>query len=551
MYAYDRHDQTLLEERVAQFRDQVRRRLAGELTEEQFRPLRLLNGLYQEKHAPMLRVAIPYGTLSSAQLRALAHVARRYDRGYGHLTTRQNIQFDWPRVEEVPELLADLAGVQLHAIQASGNCIRNISSDPLAGVAADEVADPRPYCEVLRQWSTLHPEFSFLPRKFKIAFSGGAQDRAALAIHDIAYRVIRDAVGDLALEVRVGGGLGRTPMLAKVLHQALDPRDLLSYSEAILRVYNLYGRRDNLYKARIKILVDTLGIDAFRTAVEEEWAHLRNGPLRLTDDDLERVATHFTPPPYDRRAAWERGFAEQCTTDPAFAAWMGRNVGAHRAAGYRTVTLPLKAPGGTPGDLTAAQMEAVADLAERYSFGEVRTTHVQNLVLPHVRQGDLHALWQALTAHELANPVAGLAGDMICCPGADYCSLANASSIPVAQAIAAHLGDAGRQAEFGEVQIKISGCMNACGHHHVGHIGLLGVDKKGAEYYQLQLGGSADVDAALGDVLGPALPKACIAAAVGDILALYRERRTAGESFLATCRRLGPTPFKERIYARN
>ncbi|MDX1593990.1 MAG: nitrite/sulfite reductase [Gammaproteobacteria bacterium] len=550
MYAYDRHDQTLLEERVAQFRDQVARRLAGKLTEDEFRPLRLLNGLYREKHAPMLRVAIPYGLMSSAQLRRLAHVARRYDRGYGHFTTRQNIQFNWVEVEETPALLAELAEVQVHAIQSSGNCIRNISADPLAGVAPDEVADPRPYCEILRQWSLLHPEFSFLPRKFKIAFSGSARDRAALAVHDIAFRVVRREDGSDALEVLVGGGLGRTPRLARVIHPALDPRDLLSYTEAMLRVYNLHGRRDNLYKARIKILVDALGIDGYREQVEAEWQHLRHGPLRLTDGDLERMAAHFVPPPYERTVVWDRAFEAQRDADPAFAAWLGRCVGRHRVPGYRVVTVPLKAPGRAPGDMDAGQMDALAGLADRYSFGEIRSTHQQNLVLAHVRQGDLHALWRGLREHGLAHPNAGLLTDMICCPGAEYCSLASAGSIPVAREIQHRFVDLDRQLDLGEIELKISGCVNACGHHHVGHIGLLGVDRNGEEYYQLQLGGSAAEDASLGKVLGPALPRAAVVDAIEAVLTVYVALRRDGERFIDTLRRLGPAPFKERVYAR-
>ncbi len=551
MYAYDDFDQRLIDERVAQFREQTHRYLEGRLTEDEFRPLRLLNGLYEEKHAPMLRVAIPYGVLSSDQLRMLATASRRYDRGYGHFTTRQNIQFNWPKIAEVPDLLADLATVQMHAIQTSGNTVRNISTDHLAGVAADEIDDPRPWCELLRQWSTLHPEFSYLPRKFKIAFTGATSDRAAVAFHDIGFRLVKNSAGDPGFEVLVGGGMGRTPMLGKVIRPFLDRHDLLSYSEAILRVYNLLGRRDNLYKARIKILVESLGVEAFGARVEAEWSRIRDGQLRLNDLDIARVTAHFRAPDYDRRATWDRTFESHIADDREFARWVRGNVADHKVGGYRIVTLSLKPPGGAPGDITAAQMEAVAELADLYSFSEIRTTHSQNLVLADVRKADLYPLWQTLRAFALATPNIGTLTDIICCPGADYCSLANATSIPLAQEINTRFDDIDWLHDLGDIQIKMSGCINACGHHHAGHIGILGVNKKGEEFYQILLGGSADTAASLGRNLGPALRREAVTDAIAALLTVFVEQRLDGESFLACVRRLGLEPFKERVYARH
>jgi sulfite reductase (NADPH) hemoprotein beta-component len=548
MYQYDEYDQTLVDERVAQFRDQTRRFLAGQLTEDQFRPLRLMNGLYIQTHAPMLRVAIPYGLLSSRQLRMLAHIARRYDKGYGHFTTRQNIQYNWPRLEDVPDILAELATVQMHAIQTSGNCIRNTTSDHLAGVAADELEDPRPWCEIIRQWSTLHPEFAFLPRKFKIAVSGAAKDRAATQVHDIGLQLVRNAEGEVGFEVLVGGGLGRTPIIGQTIRPFLEKRHLLSYLEAILRVYNLFGRRDNKYKARIKILLKETGVEAFTRQVEAEWEQIRDG-MELHDKEIRRVQAFFAPPAYDADAASEAGFAGRLAADPAFSAWVRNNTVAHKAAGYRAAFVSLKAPGVPPGDITDAQMEAVADLADQYSLGELRVTHTQNLLLADVRQGDLFALWQRLSALNLATPNIGKATDMICCPGLDFCSLANASSIPVALDIAARLEDADYLYDMGDLRINISGCMNGCGHHTVGHIGILGVDKKGEEWFQLTLGGSSSNDASLGERLGPAVPKDEVGSTVETLLKTYVALREGEESFLDTVRRLGIAPFQETVYA--
>lgn len=543
MYQYDQIDQTLVDERVAQFRDQTRRFLAGQLTEDQFRPLRLMNGLYIQRHAPMLRVAIPYGLLASRQLRKLAEIADRYDRGYGHFTTRQNIQFNWPTLESVPDILAELASVQMHAIQTSGNCIRNVTSDHLAGVTPDELEDPRPYCEIIRQWSTLHPEFAFLPRKFKIAVSGAAKDRAATQVHDIGLHLVRSDSGEIGFEVLVGGGLGRTPIIGKTIRPFLEKRHLLSYLEAILRVYNLHGRRDNKYKARVKILLKETGIEDFTRQVEAEWAQIRDG-LELDAAEIERVSRHFAPPAYDTtptRAA--------SSDDPAFSAWHRHNTLAHKMAGYRVVFVSLKPYGVAPGDLTSAQMRAVADLADRYSFGEVRVTHTQNLVLADVQESALAELWQALSAQNLATPNIGTATDMICCPGLDFCSLANAGSISVALDIQQRLEDFDYLFDLGDIRINLSGCMNGCGHQSVGHIGILGVDKKGEEWYQLTLGGSSSNDASLGDRLGPAVAKNQVADVVAQILSTYVRLRETGESFLDTVRRTGIEPFQETIYA--
>ncbi len=548
MYQYDAYDQALVDERVAQYRGQVQRYLAGELSDDEFRPLRLMNGLYLQRHAPMLRVAIPYGLLSSRQLRTLAAIARRYDKGYGHFTTRQNIQFNWPKLEDTPDILAELVRVEMHAIQTSGNCIRNVTADHLAGVAEDEIEDPRLYCEIIRQWSTFHPEFSYLPRKFKIAVTGAAHDRAAAQVHDIGLNLLRDADGGLGFRVLVGGGLGRTPIIGQVIREFLPERDLLSYLEAILRVYNQHGRRDNLYKARIKILVKALGINTFREQVEAEWMHIRESGLVLDAAEIERVRAFFNPPPYDPSAAADRSFAEQLGRDPAFATWVRYNVAGHKVAGYRNVFVALKAPAVPPGDITAEQMDAVADLADRYSFGQVRATHQQNLLLADVRQADLYALWQALQEQALATPVIGTLADMICCPGLDFCSLANASSIAIARQINETFDRLDYLYDLGAIRLNMSGCMNACGHHHVGHIGILGVDKKGEEWYQISLGGSSENEATLGDILGPSVPKAEVAATLERILRVYLAQREGDERFIDTLRRIGLEPFRAGAY---
>ncbi len=548
MYRYDDIDRTLVQERTEQFRDQVRRRLAGELSEDEFRPLRLMNGLYLQLHAYMLRVAIPYGTLSSPQLRRLAEIARRYDKSYGHFTTRQNIQFNWIRLDDVPDILALLADVEMHAMQTSGNCIRNVTADHFAGVAADEIEDPRIYCEIIRQWSTLHPEFSFLPRKFKIAVTGAPNDRAAVKVHDIGLRMHRDESGEAGFEVIVGGGQGRTPMLGPTIRPFLPKRHLLSYLEAILRVYNMLGRRDNMYKARVKILVHAVGAERFAAMVEEEWAHLKDGALGLPDAEVARIAAHFAPPPYDDLDPAAPDFDAKRRQDPAFARWADTSVTAHKRPGYGVVTLSLKPTGGVPGDATSDQMDAVADLADRFSFGEVRVSHEQNLVLAHVRRADLHALWQELDALGLATANVGLLTDIIACPGLDYCSLANARSIPIAQRIGQRFDDPDRLRRIGELKLKISGCINACGHHHVGHIGILGVDKKGEEFYQITLGGSATEDAALGAIVGPAVSAERVVDAVETLVETYLRLRVDGERFVDTYRRVGMQPFKADLY---
>ena len=545
MYRYDHFDQRLVDERVGQFRDQTRRYLAGELSDDDFRPLRLQNGLYIQKHAPMLRIAIPYGQLSTRQLRALAHIARTYDRGYGHFTTRQNLQFNWPRLSAVPDILDELADVEMHAIQTSGNCIRNVTADHFAGATADEVADPRPYAEIIRQWSSLHPEFSFLPRKFKVAVIASEHDRAAMKLHDIGLHLKRLADGGLGFAVWVGGGMGRTPIIAKLIRDDLPEEDLLSYLEAILRVYNLHGRRDNIYKARIKILVDALGLEAFAAEVEEDWQRIRDGALKLPDEEIRRIQAYFAPPAFDERPA---AAAAIRVPERAFDRWVVRNTHGHRQPGYAIVTISLKPIGGIPGDASADQMDAIADLAERYSFDEVRVTHEQNLVLPHVRLGDLPEVYRALKAIGLAEANAGLATDIIACPGLDYCALANARSIPIAQRISERL--AARQDQIGDLKIKISGCINACGHHHVGHIGILGVEKRGEEHYQLLLGGSGAEDAAIGEISGPGFGPDGIVDAVEKVVQRYLELRTGPEEpFLAAYTRLGDAPFKEALYA--
>ncbi|MCO7228204.1 nitrite/sulfite reductase [Halomonas sp. CnH100-B] len=550
MYRYDIHDQTLVDERVAQFRDQMERYQAGRLGEEEFRPLRLQNGLYIQKHAPMLRIAIPYGMLAGQQLRALAEITRRYDRGYGHFTTRQNLQLNWPALEDVPDILAELAKVQMHAIQTSGNCIRNTTSDQFAGIANDEVEDPRPWCELIRQWSTLHPEFAYLPRKFKIAVSGAAQDRAAIQVHDIGLRLWRNADGELRVKVLAGGGLGRTPMIGDVVREDLPWQHLLTYLEACVRVYNQFGRRDNKFKARIKILVKALGIDEFRRRVDEEWAHLKDGPQTLNQAAVDAAKAHFPEP--ERRPVADNAvaaFDQLRSENRSFARFVTNNVTDHKVPGYKAVTLSLKRREHAPGDVTADQMEAVADLADRYSFGEVRVTHEQNLVLSDVPVDELEALWKELDALGMANPTVGTLNDIICCPGGDYCSLANAVSIPIAQALQERFEDLDFLYDLGPLDLNISGCMNACGHHHVGHIGILGVDKKGEEYYQVSIGGNSTDDASLGKILGPSFFREDVPGVVEKVLEVYVAERHEDERFLDTYRRIGLKPFKERVYA--
>ncbi|MGZ8325805.1 MAG: nitrite/sulfite reductase [Rhodoplanes sp.] len=550
MYLYDTFDRTLVDERVAEFRDQVARRLSGELTEDEFKPLRLMNGVYLQLHAYMLRIAIPYGTLSSGQMRMLAHVARRYDRGYGHFTTRQNIQFNWIKLAEMPDVLADLARAELHAMQTSGNCVRNITSDQWAGVAPDEIEDPRVWAEILRQHSTLHPEFSFLPRKFKIAITASAHDRAAIKVHDIGLRLHRNGAGETGFEVSVGGGLGRTPFIGKAIKPFLPKRDFLSYIEAILRVYNQYGRRDNIYKARIKILVHELGAEAFAKEVEAEWVATKDGVLALDPATVADIAARFRYPNYEQHADDPPRLAKARKADPSLAAWLANSVANHKVAGHAIVTLSLKPEGGPPGDATAEQMDAIANLADRYSFGEIRVGHEQNLVLPHVAQRDLPELWRALDALGLATPNVGLVSDIIACPGLDYCSLANTRSIPVAQELTRRFRDLDLARDLGRLHINISGCINACGHHHVGHIGILGVEKNGEEFFQITLGGRADEAAQLGALLGPAVPYAQVADLIEDIVAAYLELRDRpDELFIDTVARVGVEPFKERVYA--
>jgi sulfite reductase (NADPH) hemoprotein beta-component len=546
MYQYDSTDQSLVDERVAQFRDQTRRYLAGELSEDDFRPLRLRNGLYIQRFAPMLRIAIPYGLLSSTQLRMLASITRRYDRSYGHFTTRQNLQLNWPKLAEVPDILADLATVQMHAIQTSGNCVRNVTSDHLAGVAPDEIEDPRPYCELLRQWSTFHPEFTYLPRKFKIAVSGAPADRAATEVHDIGLHLVRNARGELGFEVLVGGGLGRTPMIGQVIRDFLPLPDLLSYCEAILRVYNRYGRRDNIHKARIKFLVKTLGIAAFRDEVEAEWLASRDYGSQLTAEQIARARSFFKPLAYETLP----NIDALADAGPEFKAWYRYNTHAHKVPGYRVVFVSLKPKGIPPGDATADQMEGVAKLADDVSFGEIRVTHTQNLVLAEVKQRDLVATWKELKRLGLATPNIGTLADMIVCPGLDFCSLANAGTLSVANQLQRQFDDYDYLYDIGEIELKMSGCMNACGHHHVGHIGILGVDKHGEEWYQITIGGSAREASTLGHVIGPSVPQADVADTVQRILDVYRELRHEGERFIDTVRRVTPTPFKERVYGK-
>ncbi len=545
MYRYDQYDQAIVDARVAEFKEQVGRRLRNEITEDEFKPLRLMNGLYLQLHAYMLRVAVPYGTLSGVQMRMLAHIARKYDRDYGHFTTRQNIQYNWIKLEQFSDLLDDLSKVEMHAFQTSGNCIRNISSDQFAGAAADELADPRPYAELLRQWSTLHPEFSFLPRKFKIAVIASETDRAAIQLHDIGLQLRKDESGALGFRVYVGGGMGRTPIIGQVVREFIPVGQFMSYSEAILRVYNRYGRRDNIYKARIKILVNELGIVEFTRQVEAEWALLEPLGLDAPKAEYDRIIAQFAEPTYDLAAPDTLDLS-----DPDFAAWVSQNVHAHKQPGYAIATISLKPKAGIPGDASSAQMDVIADLAKKYAQDEIRVTHSQNLVLAHVRKADLYAVWQALDAADLATPNLDLVTDIIVCPGMDYCTLANARSIPIAQKIAAKFeNDIEQQRDLGELKIKVSGCINGCGHHHAGHIGILGVDKKGEEAYQLLLGGSGAEDASLAKILGPGFDAEGIVGAVDKLIAFYRSARTnPSERFLDTYRRLGAAPFKEAVY---
>ena len=552
MYVYDEYDQKIVDERVAQYREQTERYLAGKLTDAEFLPLRLQNGLYIQRLAPMLRIAVPYGLLNSAQLRKVAQISRDYDKGYVHISTRQNIQLNWPRLEDIPDLLAELASVQMHAIQTSGNCIRNTTTDQFAGVAPDELEDPRPWCEIIRQWSTLHPEFAFLPRKFKIAVCGSVEDRAAIHAHDIGLELVPNESGVMGFRVLVGGGLGRTPVIGSEICPWLDKKHLLSYLEAILRVYNQNGRRDNKYKARIKILVKAMGVDAFREAVEQEWEALRDGPTTLTDQEIDRARNSFTAPDYrnlDGDAA-ETTLMAHCGADRIFGNWVTSNTRGHRVPGYRSVTVSLKGTGYAPGDITDTQLELVAGLADEFSFGEIRSTHQQNLVLADVESERLHELWQRLQPLGLATPNIGYLTDMICCPGGDYCSLANAKSIPVAEAIQARFDDLDYLYDLGPLELNISGCMNACGHHHIGNIGILGVDKKGQEFYQVSLGGSQAKDASIGKILGPSFRQEDMPEVIEQLVTTYVSLREEGENFLQTYRRVGIDPFKECVYAK-
>ncbi|HCS64395.1 MAG TPA: sulfite reductase [Cellvibrio sp.] len=552
MYIYDDYDHSILRQRIAQFRDQTERFLAGELPPEQFLPLRLQNGLYVQRLAPMLRINVPYGMVNSAQLRKLAHIARHYDKGYCHVSTRQNIQYNWPDLTEVPDILAELAEVGMHGTQSSGNCIRNTTSDQFAGVAPDEVIDPRPYCEIIRQWSSFHPEFAFLPRKFKISVTGSTQDRAAVQVHDIGLEVVFNDKGEVGFKVYVGGGLGRTPVIGVAIRDFLPEEDLLSYLEAILRVYNLFGRRDNKYKARIKILVRALTPEVFAQKVEDEWQHLKDGYNKLTQEEIQRAKGFFTAPAYETidNAGAQAAVDAQAADSVAFGKWLQRNVREHKIAGYASVTLSLKPTGVAPGDITDAQLEVIANLADKFSFGEARTTHEQNIVLADVKKTELFALWQECKTAGFATPNIGTITDIICCPGGDFCSLANAKSIPIAEAIQRQFDDLDYVYDLGDIDLNISGCMNACGHHHVGHIGILGVDKSGKEFYQVQLGGSASNDASLGDVLGPSFGANDMPAVIQKIVDVYVANRTAEELFIDTYRRIGAAPFKEKVYAK-
>ena len=548
MYRYDDYDQQLLDERVVQFRDQMRRHLAGELSDDEFRPLRLQNGLYIQRHAPMFRISVPYGHLASRQLRKLAHLARTYDRGYAHFTTRTNVQFNWSPLEAIPDMLGELATVQMHANQTSGNDIRNITADAFAGVAADEIVDPRPWAEILRQWATYNPEFAYLPRKFKIALNGATEDRVVVRIYDIGLDLKRDADGNIGFRVLVGGGLGRTPILGEEIASFVPWQHLITYCESILRVYNRYGRRDNVWKARIKIIVKALGAEEFGRQVEEEWAHVKDGPNTLTEAEVQRVAAHFVDPDYETLPERNALYEAQLADSKPFAAWVKRNVRAHKVPGYASVTLSLKKTGVAPGDISAEQMDLVADWADRFSFGEARMTHEQNVVLADVKLSDLHTLWQLARDAGLATPNIGLLTDIICCPGGDFCSLANAKSIPIAQAIQQRFDDLDYLYDIGDIDINISGCMNACGHHHVGNIGILGVDKNGEEWYQVTIGGEQGNATALGKVIGPSFARADMADVVEKLIATYIEYRHEDERFVDTVHRLGIEPFKQRVY---
>ncbi len=549
MYRYDRIDQQIIDERVAQYRDQIGRHLAGDLSTDELRPLRLQNGLYIQRHGPMLRIAIPYGMLSATQLRKLAEISQRYDRGVGHFTTRQNMQLNWPQLEQTPAILGELASVEMHAVQTSGNCIRNITTDQFAGVAPDELTDPRPYCELLRQWSTVHPEFAFLPRKFKIAVNAATTDRAVIRAHDIGLELLRDERDGIGVRIFVGGGLGRTPILGQVIREFLPRRHLLSYLEAILRVYNRYGRRDNLYKARIKILVQALGIDGFRRQVEAEWAHLRDGPTTVPDEEFARIAAHFPPPAWETLPDVDEPHAARVAGDLAFANWVRRCVHPHRTPGYAAVTLSLKAPGAAPGDISDTQMLVVADLAERFSFGELRVTHEQNVVLADVRQRDLHEVWQIARRHRLATANIGLLTDIICCPGGDLCALANARSVPIADAVNEKFDDLDYLYDIGDISLNISGCMNSCGHHHVANIGILGVDKNDEEWYQITIGGQQGNSATIGKVIGPSFHAHEVPLVIEALITVHVEQRLPGERFIDTLQRIGVEPFKARAYA--
>ncbi len=549
MYRYDHYDHQIIQERIAQYRDQVRRRLADELTEEEFLPLRLQNGLYMQRHAYMLRIAVPYGMLSSTQMRKFAYIASNYDRGYGHFTTRQNIQFNWIELEQTPEILQHLASVEMHAIQTSGNCMRNITSDEFAGVAADEIIDTRPYAEILRQWTTFHPEFAYLPRKFKIAINGSKEDRAAIAVHDIGLTVVQNDAGEVGFQVMAGGGMGRTPILGSVIREFLPWQHVLTYVEAILRIYNSYGRRDNKYKARIKILVKALGADEFSRQVEAEWADLKDSPATLTAAEFERVASYFGKPDYVTLPDQDAIYAAHLNDNKAFANWVRRNVKPHKVSGYRSVVLSLKKPGVPPGDATAAQMDFIADLADQYSFGELRITHEQNLVLADVQVAHLFSLWEAAKAHGLATPNIGLLTDLICCPGGDFCSLANAKSIPIALDITDRFSQLDYLHDIGELELNISGCINACGHHHIGHIGILGVDKDGSEWYQVSIGGAQGINAAIGKIIGPSFAAAQMPEVIERLIKVYLGARFENEKFIETVQRIGVTPFKEFVYA--
>jgi sulfite reductase (NADPH) hemoprotein beta-component len=549
MYRYDKYDFQIVKERVAQYRDQVRRRLSDELTEDEFRPLRLQNGLYMQRHAYMLRIAVPYGLLSSTQMRMLGHIAREHDKDYGHFTTRQNIQFNWIKLEETPDILGKLASVEMHAIQTSGNCIRNITSDEYCGVAPDEIADPRPFAEILREWSTFHPEFAYLPRKFKVAINGSVEDRAATAVHDIGLHMVKNDQGEVGFKVLVGGGMGRTPILGSLIREFLPWQHLLTYIEAIMRVYNQHGRRDNIYKARIKILVKAIGIEEMQRQVEEEWKDLKDGPSTLDQEEVERVARFFAPPPYATLPATDEAYEKFKTENKAFANWVTRNVKPHKIPGYNAVVLSLKKTGVPPGDATADQIDFVADMADKYSFGELRVTHEQNLVLADVKQADLVELWKQVKEQGLATPNIGLLTDIICCPGGDFCSLANAKSIPIAADITERFDNLDFQHDIGEIELNISGCINSCGHHHVGHIGILGVDKDGSEWYQVSIGGAQGNQSSIGKIIGPSFSANQMPEVIDRLLKVYLRERIEDERFIDTARRIGVAPFKDFVYA--